>query len=363
MFLDAASEQKFYKQIDILNDEIDTSTAVIMFNNIGLNFCVGSPAKNYWEMKGVQVYDILVDHPVNYLDSIAIAFSNVNFITIDAGHQKFMQESFPFLHNQVFFLPHGGNNLGLMENKNRNIDILYLGACQENNQILPTIDFMEGEEQTFYQFCYSKYMDNLYIQVDDIVDLYMQQYNKQFSYEQRLSLIALLVMSIERKAMHDKKMKLMISLIDAGFHVEIHGENWELLQKEYPENIKLGEQLTPQECIERMGQAKITLNMQPYFTEGAHERVFNAMLNGSVCVSNRSRYLERRFQDGQDILYIDFQNINETVRKIKELLESQTLLNDMRKNAYEKVLQDTWNVRLEQILKHDYDESLREGNG
>ena len=73
--------------------------------------------------------------------------------------------------------------------------------------------------------------------------------------------------------------------------------------------------------------------------------------------------MERRFQDGQDILYIDFQNINETVRKIKELLESQTLLNDMRKNAYEKVLQDTWNVRLEQILKHDYDESLREGNG
>lgn len=277
------------------------------------------------------VYNILVDHPVNYVKYFSESYPRVHFITIDACHKEFMQVNFPKLSDNVFFMPHGGKNLGFYKNDERTVDLLYLGWCQEDNQTFPEIDFLKGKEVDFYLFCYQLYASESYLQVDHIVDLYLHQTDMLCSEEQRMSLISTISIWIERKAMHDMKMKLMENLAEAGMHIEIHGANWEKLKNEFPEQITLGEKLTPRECIEQMGHAKITINMQPFFTAGAHERIFNAMLNGSVCVSNRSRYLEQRFQDGQDILFIDFQNIDETVRKIKMLLENQALMRDMRK--------------------------------
>lgn len=100
-----------------------------------------------------------------------------------------------------------------------------------------------------------------------------------------------------------------------------------------------------------MGRAEIVVNMQPAFTFGSHERVFNSILNGAVCVSNRSKYLESIFEDQKDILFIDFDHLDQTVDKMKEILENPTLREQIRKNAYRIVQnKDTWKSRFYQIV-------------
>lgn len=70
LIVNVSDQSVFFRQISIIDHMIDQSTYVITFNNIGLNFTVGDRNENYWQYKGAKVYDILVDHPINYIDSI-----------------------------------------------------------------------------------------------------------------------------------------------------------------------------------------------------------------------------------------------------------------------------------------------------
>lgn len=47
------------------------------------------------------------------------------------------------------------------------------------------------------------------------------------------------------------------------------------------------------------------MNVMPWFKDGAHDRVFNSMLNGAVCFTDWSRYLTENLRDGEDIFFYE----------------------------------------------------------
>lgn len=50
-----------------------------------------------------------------------------------------------------------------------------------------------------------------------------------------------------------------------------------------------------------LADAKVSLNVMPWFKDGAHDRVFNSILNGAVCVTDPSRYLEEELHEGEGV--------------------------------------------------------------
>ena len=163
VIVDTSDKYIFFRQISLIDNMIDESTYVITFNNIGLNFTFGNKNENYWQFKNAKVYDILVDHPVNYMDYIQkYDFPNLNYITIDRKHCVFIKNNMPLLTNRTFFLPHGGKSLNYEPDKERNIDILYVGSCQHKYTSIPRINFMSDENNIFfYQLCYQRFPADL----------------------------------------------------------------------------------------------------------------------------------------------------------------------------------------------------------
>lgn len=47
------------------------------------------------------------------------------------------------------------------------------------------------------------------------------------------------------------------------------------------------------ETLQLMGDSKISLSIVPSFRQGAHERVFSAMLSGTVAAADRNAYLDQ----------------------------------------------------------------------
>lgn len=354
-FLNAEDMNSVTQQLYLLDSRIDENTVVICCNNIGVRISFGEGGGIYWERKKVRIYDILFDHPVNYLDTIAASYPNLQFITVDRFHRDFMRTNFPQVAEQTNFLPLAGTELDLFESADREIGVLYTGHCQKTNLNYPHIDFMRGKELDFYEFCYQIYMQDPYVEVDDVVDTYLLQSKRKYTYGERLQLISIVQMTVERRAMHDLKQKIIGALAEGGIPIRIYGANWEELKEKYPERVELGGRLVSEECIQKMGEAKLCLNMQPFFGNGGHDRVCNSMLNGAVCLSNRSRYLEERFVDETDILYIDFDHLDRTVEKVKAVLQDEKRWNHIRCNAYEKAKTDTWKQRLEQIIRKEYE--------
>ena len=59
-----------------------------------------------------------------------------------------------------------------------------------------------------------------------------------------------------------------------------------------PQNIvRHGGQVTSERCVEAVQNARLSLNLMPWFKDGAHDRIFTAMLQQTVALTDDSRYL------------------------------------------------------------------------
>ena len=90
------------------------------------------------------------------------------------------------------------------------------------------------------------------------------------------------------------------ALADGGIRVHIFGDGWEKLLCRHPENMLLMNKLDSEGCLKKLCQTKLSLNVMPWFKDGAHDRIFNSMLNGAVCLTDTSVYLDGILHDGVD---------------------------------------------------------------
>ena len=85
------------------------------------------------------------------------------------------------------------------------------------------------------------------------------------------------------------------------------------------------------------------MNVMPWFKDGAHDRVFNSMLNGAVCVSDGSRYMDEILEDGKDYIKYDLAALTELPGKIEELLVNRDQWERIVASGYKKAADGhTW---------------------
>ena len=197
IILDMTQPDQMIKMINKWDSCINSSTIVITFNNIGIFLTTGQG--NYWEQKQVMLYNYLVDHPINFMDEIKAAPKNTRFLLVDAGHCEFVKQNIEKMADRAYFLPHGGSDLGLYSNSERDIDVLYVGSCWTDSYAYASIDFLSGKEAAFYSFCYQMYQKKSYLQMDHIVDAYISQSGQSFTVSQRLILISLISMTVDHQ--------------------------------------------------------------------------------------------------------------------------------------------------------------------
>ena len=90
----------------------------------------------------------------------------------------------------------------------------------------------------------------------------------------------------------------------------------------------------------------------PWFKDGAHDRVFNSILNGAVCVSDRSKYLCEELKDTEGVCYYDLKKIEELPKMVQELLQDEEKRQIILENGIEKVREShTWENRARQLAE------------
>ena len=328
-------------------DEINENTVVLSFNNIGTGY-------ELWKLKNVSLYNILVDHPANYLESIlSDYYPGYHAVCIDRGHVSFLKDIFDRISSAFSFLPHGGIKPG-SKTAEKDIDILYAGSfiAEENINFVP-LPF--GDSEGFFDHAIAYYDKSSYVEAQDAVTDYCDRNGLSYSKEERAVMTSYLVRSVEHFFTAERRKGLIAYLADSGFSVCVCGSPvWQEGADAHP-GIRYEGMKTPKECLEYMARSRVLINDLPYFSDGAHERIFNGMLNGAVVLSNRSRYLEERFADGDSILFWDGRDYGMAAEKISKVLEDEGLRAGIADRALKLVQNDTWADRLDEILKQNKD--------
>ncbi len=354
------SESTFGQKLSELDAQIDGTTDVIMFNNVGLNLGIvrNGVEENYWEFKGVRLHNIYVDAPIWYKNELAYNLKCMQVITVDRYHRDFLRKYFPTCASAEF-IPHGGVRLSDAEQipyAQRPIDVLYVGTRRDPsaNQLYASLSPANKE---IFDGIRGILMKHPHMTPEQVFEMYMEELGAAPTQNAALEFLYILYAEALDDVRSFYQGWVIETLAAAGIPIEIYGGgNWEEIAQRYPDKIHVHAMITPEECIKNMCRSKITLNILPWFKYGAHERIYNAMLNGSVCVSDTSEYLEKKFNNGEDIILYELNQPENLVERVQKVLQNSDYAESILENQKKKTAHSTWADRLCNILQQRFNE-------
>ena len=328
------------------------NTVMITFNYHGLNdekvFYEGG--KLFWEEQEIPCYNIMLDNPFyyhKYLSNMPPLYYN---LCIDQGHDRYIEKFYPKI-KRCPLLPLAGTEVPHKKIAQRSMDIVMTGHYTPPRKFEKHITRIDEEYAQFYYRIINDLIENPTMGMEEAFEKHLKIDMPDIS-DQDLLLCMEKMIFIDLYIRFHFRGEAVKVLVDNGFKVHVVGSGWELLNCEHPENIiHLGAK-NSLGCLNAIADSKVSLNVMPWFKEGAHDRVFNSMVNGAVCVSDESVWMLEHLKEGEEIV---FYRLNE-LEKLPTIVEG--LLNDIDKmqriadRGYEKANDGhTWAARAEVLSK------------
>ena len=146
--------------------------------------------------------------------------------------------------------------------------------------------------------------------------------------------------------------RVITVLAEAGLELYLLGRGWENLScTRYPNVHRINDRIPYGQTLAHMANAKINLNVFPWFKSGTHDRVFNTLLQHSLPLTDRSAWAEEYFTDGEDIAFYDLKHLERLPEIAQDLLDHPAKAEAMIEKGYEKVRRElTWKNCADWIL-------------
>lgn len=358
-------------------DESILSSFVQFFNNGGIDgsicfnnggwFLSNQEYGNFYDYYHIPNLNYLFDHPFFYEDCMKKAPKEGIVSCVDRKQSNYLKRFYPNIQS-TFFFPLGGHESPHALDipwKERSIDVLYVGTLKLSDEIV---------ENSFYQKVFVKLTTDTHLMTDEaIVEVFqslsdeeMHEYFPEYANDIELSKKDELILRdvVEKYCKVDLNVNsvyragAVMQLAGAGIPVTIYGPGWDALAQ-LNENIHLMGTITAAECVEKACEAKVVLNSMPWFKDGFHDRVANAMLNRAVCVTDPTEYTLQRYTDGEDILYYSLNHMDELPGIVSSILNDPDRAERIIDHAYRKAqLTETWQNRgmeyLYRLMNRDF---------
>lgn len=353
-------------------------TALVTFNFQGLEKEEGvyREREGYlWEEYQMPCYNIAADHPYFYHDRLRDLPKKYYHISIDRKQQQYFEKFYPEFVS-CGFLPLAGTRIesvpeetiakigeekttketdkvgeryGQNGRKKRTMDVIMTGNYTELPFFEPYIHWINEEYAAFYRGIIDDLLVRTNCTVEEVALEHCEREMGENSTEDLRGALHKMIF-IDMYVRNYWRGKAVATLVDAGIKVDVVGNGWEKLPVQHPENLILHPQTDSLTCLEMLQEAKVSLNVMPWFKDGAHDRVFNSVLNGAVCVTDTSKYLCEELEEGQGVCYYDLSHIEELPDKVKRFLVDEKL-REQYLAAGMPIIEEkhTWAVRAKKI--------------
>ncbi len=344
------NEEKSYNCVAFEKYASQENTIMLTFNNIGVHL-MAENGSNYWKYKCIPVFDCIQDHPRNFDDTLLEPPCDLYAVTLDRDHEDYIHRYYKKLKG-VFFSPNGGTEVNSsIPYEERKIDVIYMGDCQKKIYEYPRIDYFGDCGADFFAQCIGSLVAHTMWSTEYVIDRYFADKKIDVSEEILFKLKNEYSGLIEATVRRYYKLEGMKALDNMGIHVDIWGaDTWLDEEYSFSDNIVLHDRIGRHELMEILGNAKISLCFIPWFKKGCSEKNFDSMLNGTLCVTDRSEYLDNHYVDGNNIVYFDLNNPSQMAADVKWLLDHPREASKIADNGYKTAKKyDTWDKRYDYI--------------
>lgn len=304
-----------------------------------------------WEQLQIPCINILVDHPYWYRDILLNSPVNSAILCIDQNHMQFVSRFYPQI-AITGFLPHGGTLPcdKLKPISARNIDILYAGSLykQTSDSLKPDFSRWNFPAETICQDTINYLFEHTDITIEDALENQLLSHDIHLTDSELCDFISSCVY-IERIVSSHFREKVLETIARSGLSLTLYGNGWEDCTWVQLNNVHYEGFIAPDEILTKMQDSKIVLNTLPWFKNGSHERVFNAMLCGAVVSSEESIYLKETLPENAWLPF-SLSELSEFPIQIRKVLGNPTAIQEMANNGYSIAYQShTWQHRAKEL--------------
>lgn len=334
-------------------------TAVVTFNYHGMcgeNEIVydGETGEYIWDAFHLPCLNIVVDHPFYYHHFFQWTPKRYLHISIDKNHDRYMEAYFPEIKRGPF-LPLAGTSLyekgDYKKIKDRNMDIVFVGNYVPPQEFDVYIQRIDEEYTSFYMGILKELKNHPDRLLEDVAKSHILKEIPEATHEEIKETMGNIIF-LDMYIRFFFRGEVVRILADAGFTIHVFGKGWEKLPCKDSRHLIIGGSLNSLECLEKIADAKISLNVMPWFKDGAHDRIFNSMLNGAVCLTDSSVYLDEILKDGHNAEIYSLSHLEALPKKVNALLDSTDKMQKIADSGYYMAAGGhTWDHRGKELLK------------
>lgn len=346
------SAHRFFRFIEKGN------TVLINFNFHGMSgeyyFIDQKNGHSMWDDLSIPSYDIVVDHPYYYHTFLCDMPRLYHQIDIDRNHIRYMKRFWPDIKLGPF-MPLAGTRLKrgekLLPICKRKYEVSMTGNYTPPSHFEKYITRLNDEYTEFYYGIIDDMLANPDRTLEDTAEEHIKREIPGVSEAELKSVMPNLIF-IDNYVRFTVRGKAVAELADNGIKVNLFGGGWEQLECRHPENLIIGESLISSQCLEVLCNTKVSLNVMPWFKDGAHDRIFNSMLNGAVSLTDSSVYLESILHNGTDSMIYSLSDMDELPYMTSSLLDDDDRMQAIADNGYKMAAAGhTWAHRAKML--HD----------
>lgn len=349
-------------------------TVLVTFNFQGLEKEAGvyrAGIGYIWDDYGIPCYNIAADHPYFYDDRLKELPRDYHHISIDRRQQAYFREFYPEYREEGFLPlagtelvqgieePHGDGILSAREESTpceamgeKRYDVILTGNYTKLSFFEPYIHWINDEYAAFYQGIIDELLANPARTVEEVALAHCErEMGKEPNDELRIALHKMIF--IDLYVRNYWRGLAVRTLVNAGITVHVVGKGWEELEDvTQPENLIVHPQTDSLTCLQMLSEAKVSLNVMPWFKDGAHDRVFNSILNGAVCVTDTSKYLCEELLEGEGVCYFELDHMERLPEIVRGLLGDDARMYEIVECGKKKVREKhTWAKRAETLAE------------
>ncbi|MDE5866652.1 MAG: glycosyltransferase [Lachnospiraceae bacterium] len=315
------------------------NTVLINFNFHGMSgedYFLDENDRMMWDALDIPSYNIVVDHPMYYHHFLEKVPRDYHHISIDRNHEKYMERFFPNIRRGPF-LPLAGTELN--PNKTyvpvqyRRYDVTMVGNYTPPAQFERYITRIDDEYTEFYYGMIDDLLANPMRTLEDVAQEHILREIPEATEEELKKVMSKLTF-IDLYVRFKTRGEAVKALADAGIKVNVFGGGWDKLSCQKPENLVIGSSLDSVGCLKKLCQSKISLNVMPWFRDGAHDRIFNSMLNGALCLTDSSVYMDEILHDKTDCRIYSTAHLDELPDMVYGLLANSPRMQEIIDNGY-----------------------------
>ena len=309
---------------------------------------------------GIALYDWIVDHPCDHIKVLDAAVNDFHVITLDRDHSGFIERHIENIRSAHMiplggFLGDNGDDLNEEHFHDRKYDLIFTGSYvpyyEFEDSILSLPDRMRKMTVMMIEYMLTNRSatneEALNHALREVIgtDQIPSEFYRECAYYTSNSNIYV---------RHFVREEVMRYIADSGVRMDIFGPGWERLGFDKKKNIVLHDRVDYTESARVCREAKLSLNIMPWFKDGLHDRIPTAMMNGSAVVTDTSRYIDEVFvKEGadQDIFLFDINRPDRVSEQLKMILSDEENMYRVAKRGKRKAMdQMAWENRVDELI-------------